>query len=432
MTKAPVSLQDRRRKLYRKAKAEPSWRFWGRYVHIGKLETLRAAYRLAKENNGAPGSDGVTFEAIEAAGIEAFLEQLREELVQRTYRPVRVRKVGIPKEGGTRQLSIPALRDRVIQGALKRILEPIFEADFQPGSYGYRPKTSAHEAIQRVAEAILEGKTSVIDLDLKAYFDHIRHPQVLAKVARRVDDAEAMHLLQLLLKAAGKQGVPQGAVHSPLLSHLYLNEVDQMLERARAVTQVGGRTAVQYCRFADDLVVLIGPHPRQLWLRRAVEGRLRQQLDALQVEVNEAKSRRVDLRRDESFGFLGFAFRRVRTPKGRWMPLRMPLPRKRTARPRRLKEVFRRHRSRPLKGLIEDINPILRGWVQYCAIGHSSRCFSFIRNWVEQKLRRHLAKARQRQGFGWQRWSRRWLYDVGGLFDAYYVRRQPSSTAAPA
>ena len=432
MIKAPICLKNLRRRLYVKAKAEPSWRFWGLYVHVCKMETLREAYRLAKENNGAPGSDGVTFEAIEAAGIEAFLEQLREELVQRTYRPLRVRKVGIPKEGGTRQLSIPAIRDRVVQGALKLILEPIFEADFQPGSYGYRPKKSAHEAIQRVTEAILEGKTYVIDLDLKAYFDHIRHHQVLAKVARRVDDAEVMHLLQLLLKAAGKQGVPQGAVHSPLLSNLYLNEVDQMLERARAVTQVGGRTAVQYCRFADDLVVLIGPHPRQLWLRQAVEGRLRQELDALQVEVNEAKSRKVDLRRDESFGFLGFAFRRVRTPKGRWMPLRTPLPRKRTALLRRLKEVFRRHRSRPLKGLIEDINPILRGWVQYFAIGHSSQCFSFIRNWVEQKIRRHLAKARQRQGFGWQRWSRRWLYDVGGLFDAYYVRRQPSSTAAPA
>jgi RNA-directed DNA polymerase len=159
---------------------------------------------------------------------------------------------------------------------------------------------------------------------------------------------------------------------------------------------------------------------------------LRQELDTLQVAVHETKSRRVDLRRDESFGLLGCAFRRVRTPKGRGMPLRTPLPQQRTALLRRLKEVFRRHRSRPLKGLIADINPILRGWVQYCAIGHSSRCFSCIRNWVEQKIRRHLATARQRQGVGWKRWSRRWRYDVGGLFDAYDVKRQPSSKAAPA
>ena len=154
MIKAPIGLQDLRRRLYDKAKAEPSWRFWGLYVHICKRETLEEAYRLAKENDGAPGIDGVTFEAIESEGVEGFLGQLSEELVQRTYRPLRVRKVQIPKEGGTRQLSIPAIRDRVVQGALKLILEPIFEADFQPGSFGYRPKKSAHDAVQRVSEAI--------------------------------------------------------------------------------------------------------------------------------------------------------------------------------------------------------------------------------------------------------------------------------------
>jgi RNA-directed DNA polymerase len=171
MRKPPMRLQDLRRRLYVKAKAEPSWRFWGLYVHLCKRETLWAAYRLAKENNGAPGSDGVTFEAIEAAGVETFLTQLREELVQRTYRPLPLRRVGIPKEGGTRHLSIPAIRDRVVQGAFKLILEPIFEADFPSGSSGYRPKRSPHEAVQRVAEAILEGKTYVIDLDLTAYFE---------------------------------------------------------------------------------------------------------------------------------------------------------------------------------------------------------------------------------------------------------------------
>ncbi len=152
MIKAPVDLQDLRRRIYVKAKAEPSWRFWGLYVHVCKMETLYEAYRLAKDNNGAPGIDGVTFEAIEALGVEQFVEQLRKELSERTYRPLRVRKVGIPKDGGNkvRVLSIPAIRDRVVQGALKLILEPIFEADFQPGSYGYRPKRSPHGAVQRV------------------------------------------------------------------------------------------------------------------------------------------------------------------------------------------------------------------------------------------------------------------------------------------
>jgi RNA-directed DNA polymerase len=167
MIKASIDLQDLRRRLYVKAKAEPSWRFWGLYVHVCKMETLRAAYEMAKQNDGAPGIDGVTFEAIEAQGVDALLEQLRDELTGRTYQPLPARKHEIPKDGGkVRVLSIPAIRDRVVQGALKLILEPVFEADFQPGSYGYRPKRTAHGAIKRVAEAIVQRKTRVLDIDL--------------------------------------------------------------------------------------------------------------------------------------------------------------------------------------------------------------------------------------------------------------------------
>src|SRR5713101_1827983 len=292
MTKTPITLQDLRRRLYVKAKAEPSWRFWGLYAHVCKPETLRAAYELAKQNDGAPGTDGVTFEAIEVDGVEHFLDQLREELVQRSYRPQRPRKVGIPKEGGkVRQLSIPSIRDRVAQGALKLILEPIFEADFQPGSYGYRPKKSAQAAVQRVSDAILQGKTYVIDLDLRSYFDTVRHHIVLEKVARRVCDDAVLWLLRVMLKASGRQGVPQGGVISPLLSNVYLNEVDRMLERAKNVTRVERWTYVEYARFADDLVVLVDGHPRQRRLCAAVERRLREELATLQVEVNEEKTR---------------------------------------------------------------------------------------------------------------------------------------------
>jgi RNA-directed DNA polymerase len=183
MTKTPISLQDLRRSLYVKAKAEPTWRFWGLYVHVCKMETLREAYQMAKSNDGAPGIDGVTFEAIEESGVESFLKQVRDELVSNTYRPMRARKKEIPKDGGkkVRVLSIPAIRDRVVQGALKLILEPIFEADFQSGSYGYRPKRTAHEAVNRVAQAIVEQKTRVIDIDLRAYFDNIQHYLLLEK-----------------------------------------------------------------------------------------------------------------------------------------------------------------------------------------------------------------------------------------------------------
>src|ERR1043165_6247896 len=202
MTKAPSSLQDLRRSLYVKAKAEPTWRFWGLYVHVCKKETLDKAYRMAKENDGAPGIDGVTFEAIEEKGVERFLEQIRDELVSNAYRPMRARKKEIPKDGGkkVRVLSIPAVRDRVVQGALKLILEPIFEADFQSGSYGYRPKRTAHQAVNRVAQAIVEEKTRIIDIDLRAYFDNVQHHLLLEKVARRVQDGEVMHLLKMLLK----------------------------------------------------------------------------------------------------------------------------------------------------------------------------------------------------------------------------------------
>ena len=284
MTKTPITLQDLRRRLYVKAKTEPSWRFWGLYGHVCKRATLRAAYELAKQNDGAPGVDGVTFEAIEAESVDAFLDVLREELVQRRYRPLRPRKVGIPKEGGkVRHLSIPTIRDRVVQGALKLILEPIFEADFQPGSYGYRPKQSAHAAVQRVSEAIVQGKTYVIDLDLRSYFDTVRHHIVLEKIARRVCDDAVLWLLRLILKASGRQGVPQGGVISPLLSNVYLTEVDRMLERAKAVTRDQQWTYVEYARFADDLVVRVDVHPRQRGLRRAVEQRLREELAKLQV-----------------------------------------------------------------------------------------------------------------------------------------------------
>jgi RNA-directed DNA polymerase len=435
MTKAPISLQDLRRRLYVKAKAESSWRFWGLYVHVCKTETLQEAYWLAKANDGSPGIDGMSFTDVETRGVESFLAELRQELIEGTYRPRRVRKVAIPKGGGnkTRTLSIPTIRDRVVQGALKLILEPIFEADFHPGSFGYRPRKTAHQALDVVSTAIVERKTMVIDLDLRSYFDTIRHGIVLEKIARRVNDHEILRLLKAIMKASGKRGVPQGGVISPLLSNVYLNEVDGMLERAKQATRDGRWTRVEYVRFADDLVVLVDGHPRQAWLCAAVERRIREELAKLHVEVNEEKTRTVDLVEGGSFGFLGFDVRRVRSRNGRWMPLRVPQTKKRTTLLRHLREVFRRYGSQPTARLIAKVNAIVRGWVAYFAVGHSSKCFSYIRDWIEKAVRRHLQKARQRQGFGWKRWSRQGLYDGLGLFAEYRVRyRRALPTAAPA
>ena len=431
MTKAPISLQDLRRKIYLKAKADKAWRFWGLYVHVGNMETLQEAYRMARRNNGAPGIDGVTFDAIEAAGLEAFLEGIRDELISGTYRPLRNRRRDIPKDKGkVRTLGIPTIRDRVVQGALKLIIEPIFEADFQAGSYGYRPKRMAQAAVNLVAEAVVSNKTRVIDVDLKAYFDNVRHDLLFKKVAERVNDARVMGLLRLILKAGGKRGVPQGGVISPLLSNIYLNEVDKMLERAKAVTRRGPYEHLDYARYADDLVILVDGFQRWDWLAKAAYGRLLEELGKLDVQVNPEKTRIIDLTQGETFSFLGFDFRRSKTSRGKWGVRVTPKMKARTALLRKLKEVFRRHTSQAVDRVIHLINPILRGWVNYFRTGGSSRCFGYIKDWVEKKIRRHLMRARKRPGFGWDRWSKAWLYKTLGLFNNYRVH-QPGLKALP-
>ena len=423
MTTTSISLQDLRQRLYVKAKAEKPWRVWGLYVHMCKEATLRAAYAMAKKNNGAPGIDGVTFAAIEAMGVEPFLAHLRDELITQTYRPMRNRHVTIPKDGGrVRVLGIPAIRDRVVQGALKLLLEPIFEADFRDGSYGYRPKRTAHQAIGRVAQAIVQNKTRVIDVDLAAFFDTVRHDRLLAKVARRIQDPAILRLVKLIVKASGRRGVPQGGVISPLLANIYLTEVDEMLEQLKEDTRQGSYTYLEYARFADDLVVLVDGYRRHARLAQVAEQRLREALAQLDLQVNEDKSRIVDLNQGDSFGFLGFDFRRVRSRRGVWRPQYIPEMKRRTALLRKLKEVFRRGQAQPVGRMIAVINPIVRGWVNYFRIGHASRCLTYVKDWVERKVRRHMMRVRHRRGFGWKRWSKVWLYTVLGLFNDYRVR----------
>ncbi len=320
------------------------------------------------------------------------------------------------------EVIVPCIRDRIVQTALKLIIEPIFESDFQDGSYGYRPKRKAHEAINRVAKAAIKGKTKCIDVDLKSYFDSVRHHILMEKIARRINDKEIMHLIKLILKVGGKRGIGQGSPISPLLSNIYLNEVDKMLEKAKEVTREGKYQRIEYARWADDIVILISGNQKWEWLEKSVYKRLQEELAKLEVEVNEEKTKVINLKEKGTFSFLGFDFREKITRQGKWRVQITPKMKTRTSLLQKLKEVFRCHKSQPIRRVIQIINPILRGWVNYFRIGNSSRSFHYVKQWVEKKARRNLMRARKAKGFGWKRWSSEWIYKALGLYSDYRIR----------
>ena len=423
MRKASIGLQELRRKIYSKAKTEKHWKFWGLYCHLCKREILKEAYRLARANGGAPGVDGKSFEDIETEGVEGFLEGIRQELLSRSYRPMPNRRVEIPKEKGKlRVLGIPTVKDRVVQGALKLILEPIFEADFKSCSYGYRPRRHGHQAIDRVTGGILHGLTRVVDVDLSGYFDNIRHHLLLEKVGRRVQDAELMHLLRLILKANGSRGVPQGGVISPLLSNLYLNGVDEMMERANEVTRRKGYYNVDYIRSADDMVILVHGHPSEDRLLRTVQRRLKEELDKLQVQMNQEKTKVVKLKEGGCFSFLGFDIRLNRNREGKTYVSKTPRMKKRKEIGRKVKTVLKAHHDKPLEEVIQAVNAVIRGWVNYFRIGNSNDTFGKVRDFIEKKVRRFVMKRKGLKGFGWKRWSREDIYKKWGLYNDYHIR----------
>ena len=232
-----------------------------------------------------------------------------------------------------------------MQGALKLILEPIFEADFKEGSYGYRPKKTAHQAIEKVAKGIIQCKTKVIDVDLKSYFDNIRHHILMSKVAKRIKDNKIMRLLKLILKANGKKGLSQGGAISPLLANLYLNDVDEMLEKGKEYTsKIDGYTHIEYTRFADDMVILVDNYQKWAWLVEYIQKRLKQEFVKIGVEINEEKTKVIDLEKGGSFSFLGFKFKRIKTKTGKKGVNKIPRMKARTNLLRKLKEIFKNFR----------------------------------------------------------------------------------------
>jgi RNA-directed DNA polymerase len=429
MTKAPISLQDLRRRIYRKAKSDKTHRFWGLFVHITKIETLEEAYRIAKSNGGAPGVDGQKFEDIEAAGRPAFLAEVREDLLTGRYKPGPNRRVEIPKGNGKfRTLQIPCIRDRVVQGALKLILEAVFEADFCTNSYGFRPKRTPQQALAQVRRSVMRRMSTIIDVDLSRYFDTIRHSVLLDKIARRIQDPQVLQLVKQIIQAGGKLGVPQGGPFSPLAANIYLNEVDWYFDAIRRKTAEGTYEAVNYHRFADDIVVTVsGHHTKRGWAERALQ-RLQEQFELIGVELNREKTKVVNTLKGETFGFLGFDLRRVRKRKGDgYFILMTPKKKARQAVKAKIREIIGHGGATPMPEVVKRINATLAGWVNYFRVGNSSRAFSEVRDYVEMKVRTLLTrrKRQRKSSVGWRRWSNEYLYDVLGLYWDWKIQPLP-------
>ena len=417
MIKPTIDLQELRERIGHRAKSAPTHRFWGMFVHIVKRTTLEAAYLEAKRNRGAPGSDGETFKQIEAAGRGEFLSELAAELRHGTYRPRPYRRREIPKEGGrTRTISIPAIRDRVVQGAIRLILEPIFEADFSDSSYGARPGRSAHQAIGLVRQGLHQRRHRVVDVDLSRYFDRIRHDRILEKVARRVQDDQVLALVKQFLKSGGRRGLPQGSPLSPLLANLALNDLDHALDR--------GKGFLTYVRYLDDMVVLVPDSEKgRRWADRAL-GRIREEAEAIGVSLNMDKTRVVSMAvAGANFVFLGYVIRWTQSRRTqRWFACVVPRPDRVTQLLRQVRDTLRRSRHLRMPEAVAWVNPIVRGWVAYFRVGNSADALQKVRYHVERQVRRFAAKKSKRRGFGWKRWSSEVVYGAWGLYDDYRVR----------
>src|SRR5204863_4434028 len=419
----PIKIRMLQRMLYQKAKGEPSYRFYLLYDKMYREDLLAHAYALVKSNQGAPGVDGQSFWAIESQGLQEWLSGIRNDLRAKTYQPQAVRRVLIPKPGGgERPLGIPTIRDRVVQTAAKRLLEPIFEADFEPNAYGYRPKRSAQDAVQKVHKLLCEGHTDVVDADLSKYFDTIPHCELMQCVARRIVDRDMLRLIQMWLKVpveerdesghgrmSGGQkstrGTPQGGVISPLLANLYMN-------RFLKYWRITGRSEVfqaQIINYADDFVILSrGYAAEALNWTRSVMARV-------ELTLNEAKTS-IKQARTERFDFLGYTFgpHCYRKTGARYLgasPSKKSVSRLR----QKVGDLLRPQNVGSWTDVRDHLNSLLQGWSNYFAYGSRTQAYLAVDNYVYERVRNFLRRRHKVPSLGSVQFSRKVVYGKLGV-----------------
>jgi RNA-directed DNA polymerase len=419
----PEKIRTLQKKLYLKAKTEPDFRFYLLYDKVWRADILEHAYEMSRDNRGAAGVDGVTFATIEASGLEEWLAGIGRQLREKTYRPDPVRRVMIPKpNGGERPLGIPTIRDRVVQTAVKLVIEPIFEADLEPNAFGYRPKRSAGDAIEAVHRLLCQGHTDVVDADLSKYFDTIPHDQLMRSVARRIVDKDILRLIKMWLKTPveetdrdgrrrltggkrSKRGTPQGGVISPLLANLYLN---RFLKYWR-LTEQGRKLRAQVIAYADDFVILSRGCAEQAkaWAREV--------LGRLGLDLNEAKTS-VRNARKERFDFLGYSFGPHHFVRSGKRYIGASPSKKSVARLKpRISAILGPGNKAPWPTVCVQINRVLKGWAGYFNYGTCTAAYCAIDHHVAGRVRHFLIKRRKVPSQGTKRFSDRIVFGKLGV-----------------
>jgi group II intron reverse transcriptase/maturase len=420
-------VQDFQRKLYQKAKQEKGFRFYVLYDKVRSMTFLRESYRRVKANKGRAGIDKKTFEEIENEGVEQYLQTIQKELETRSYKPSPVLKVYIPKaNGGKRPLGIPTIKDRIVQMSCKMVIEPIFEADLEDTNYGFRPKKSASQAIEKIKENLQEGLTEIYDADIKSYFDTIPHDKLMIVISKRISDKNILHLIKMWLKSPkvengkisggkkNKVGTPQGGVISPLLSNIYLNLVDKI------VNKVGGtfkRIGIKIIRYADDFVLMGKQIPKEIIQR------LKAILENMELELNEEKSKKINVEKEQT-DFLGFTIRYNKDIHGRSKRYWNIMPSKKAEKKIRetISELLHKSNHYLPQALVKEVNQKIRGWINYYTIpkvSYPAMSQRKLRHYLRTKLCTYYRRKSQRK-------SRLYCQDAFGKLVSKYGLIDPT------